>query len=201
MPVHPTKQANACDSRFAHWSVADSGRLTKLADVLTLEQLAEAGSATMRVPSLTSCLLLTQCGRHLTCVIAGDAAEDPAGLRLLDTRVIRFVDNGWSEQPAAELHVVRDGAQWGVCDAQRRWWVPHHSLLPYRLVDLAPAERLKLLGHIAGARPWDVFKYIQLVYLGEDGFSGGRDALCAVEGYGDQVRPDRWYLSAPECGR
>lgn len=168
--------------------------------MLTLEQLAEAGSATMRVPSVASCLLLTQCGRHLTCVIAGDAAEGPAGLRLLDTRVIRFVDNGWSEQPAAELHVVRDGGQWGVCDAQRRWWVPHHSLRPYRLVDLATAERVKLLGHIAAARPWDVFKYIQLVYLGEEGFTGGRDVLSAAEGYGDQVRPDRWYLSAPARG-
>ena len=168
--------------------------------MLTLEQLAEAGSATMRAPLVTSCLLLTQCGRHLTCVIAGDAAEGPAGLRLFDTRVIRFVDNGWSEQPAAELHVVRDGGQWGVCDAQRRWWVPHHSVRPYRLVDLAMAERVKLLEHIAAARPWDVFKYIQLVYLGEDGFTGGRDVLSAAEGYGDQVRPDRWYLSAPARG-
>ena len=88
----------------------------------------------------------------------------------------------------------------GVCDAQHRWWVPHHSLRPYRLVDLAVAERVKLLGHIAAARPWDVFKYIQLVYLGEDGFTGGRDALTAPEGYGDQVRPDRWYLSAPARG-
>ena len=168
--------------------------------MLTNEQLAQAGCATMRAPSLASCLLLTQCGRHLTCVIAGDAVEGSTGLRLLDTHVVRFVDNGWSEQPAAELQVVRDDGQWGVCDAQRRWWVPHHSVLPYRLVELASAERLKLLGHIAEGRPWDVFKYVQLVYLGEEGFTGGRDALRAPVGYGDWVRTDRWYLSAPARG-
>ncbi len=72
--------------------------------------------------------------------------------------------------------------------------------MPYRLIELAQAEHGKLLGHLAGARPWDVFKYIQLVHLGEDGFTGGRDALCADPGYGDQVRPDRWYLSAPARG-
>ena len=154
----------------------------------------------MGAASVASCLLLTQCGRHLTCVIAGDATEGPLGVRLLDTRIVRFVDNGWSELPAAELHVVRDGAEWGVCDPARRWWVPHHSRLPYRLVDLASSERGKLLGHIAGARPWDVFKYIQLIYLGEAGFTGGRDVLSAAPGYADQVRPDRWYLSAPARG-
>ncbi len=168
--------------------------------MLTLDQLARAGSATMRASSVASCLLLTQCGRHLTCVIAGDVSEGPAGLRLLDTTIVRFVDNGWSELPAPVLDVVRDEGQWGVCDPARRWWVPHHSLLPYRLVEMASAERSKMLAHIAGARPWDVFKYIQLVYLGEDGFTGGRDMLGAAVGYGDQVRPDRWYLSAPARG-
>ncbi len=174
--------------------------MAKLIHVLTLDQITRAGAATTRSPALTSCLLLTQCGQHLTCVIAGDAAEHVGGLRLLDATIVRFVDNGWSEQAAAELHVVRDGAHWGVCDPVRRWWVAHHSLLPYRMVELATAERAKLLAHIAGARPWDLFKYIQLVYLTEDGFTGGRDTLSGAPGYGDQVRPDRWYLSAPARG-
>ena len=187
-------------SMHCHSNIADPVPVARLAGVLTHEQLVKAGSATMRVPSLASCLLLTQCGRHLTCIIAGDAAEGPAGLRLLDARVVRFVDNGWSEQQAAELNVVRDGEQWGVCDAPRRWWVPHHSILPYRLVELAAAERVKLLGHIAASRPWDVFKYVQLVYLGEEGFTGGRDLLHAPAGYGDQVRTDRWYLASPARG-
>jgi len=168
--------------------------------VLTVEQLTLAGAATMRAPSVASCLLLAQCGRHLTCVIAGDAAAGPRGVRLLDARIVRFFDNGWSELPAPELHVVRDGTEWGICDPEQRWWVPHHSLLPYRLVELAPAERSKLIGHITSGRPWDVFKYIQLVYLGEDGFTGGRDVLHAAAGYGDQVRTYRWYLSAPARG-
>lgn len=154
----------------------------------------------MRAPAVTSCLLLTQCGRHLTCVIVGDAVAAPTGLVLADTRVVRFVDNGWSEQPAPELHVVRDDGLWGVCDAQRHWWVPHHSLLPFRLVELAKGEHARLIGHLTAARPWDVFKYIQLIYLGEDGFTGGRDALRAAAGYGDQMRPDRWYMAAPARG-
>ena len=154
----------------------------------------------MRGPGLASCLLLTQCGRHTTCVIAGDASEGGEGLRLLDARIVRFVDNGWSEQAAAELLVVRDGAHWGVCEPQRRWWVPHHSLRPYRLVELAAAERVKLIGHIADGRPWDVFKHVQLLYLAEPGFTGGRDALDGGPGYGDQVRPDRWYMAAPARG-
>lgn len=181
-------------------SVAPPGRPATVGPVLTVDQLARAGSATMRARSVASCLMLTQCGRHLTCIIAGDVAEGPLGLRLLDASIIRFVDNGWSALPAPALEVVRDEGQWGVCDPARRWWVPHHSHLPYRLVELAQAERGKLLDHIAGARPWDVFKYIQLVYLGEEGFTGGRDALCAAAGYGDQVRTDRWYLSAPARG-
>lgn len=151
----------------------------------------------MRAASVSSCLLLTQCGRHLTCVIARDASAAEDGVSLLDARVARFVDNGWSEQQAPELRVVRDGDQFGVCDPQRRWWVPHHSLVPYRMVELAPAEHARLVGHVAAARPWDLFKYIQLVYLGEDGFSGGRDVLTAPAGYGDQVRQDRWYMSPP----
>ena len=97
----------------------------------------------------------------------------------------------------AELRIVRDGTAWGVCDPERRWWVPHHSLAPYRLVELAAAEHARLVGHVEAARPWDLFKYIQLIYLGEDGFSGGRDVLTAPAGYGDQVRQDRWYMSPP----
>ena len=78
--------------------------------------------------------------------------------------------------------------------------MPHHSRLPYRLVDLAPAELARLTGHIDAARPWDIFKYIQLIYLGEDGFTGGRDVLQGADGYGDQVRTDRWYMAAPARG-
>lgn len=165
--------------------------------MLTAAQLSRAGSATTRAATVSSCLALTQCGRHLTCVIACDASAAVDGVALLEARVVRFVDNGWSEQAAPELRIVRDGGEWGVCDPERRWWVPHHSLVPYRLVELAPAEHARLIGHVESARPWDLFKYIQLIYLGEDGFSGGRDVLTAPAGYGDQARQDRWYMSPP----
>lgn len=168
-----------------------------LAGVLTAAQLAKAGSATTRAATVSACLVLTQSGRHMSCIIAHDASVAVDGVALLAARVVRFVDNGWSEQAAPELRVVRDGSQWGVCDPERRWWVPHHSQLPYCLVELAPAEHARLIGHIDQARPWDLFKYIQLVYLGEDGFSGGRDVLTAPAGYGDQIRQDRWYMNAP----
>lgn len=167
-----------------------------LGPVLTAAQLDKAGSATTRASRVSACLVLTQCDRHLSCVIAHDASAVADGVALLATRIVRFVDNGWSEQSAAELRIMRDGTQWGVCDPERRWWVPYHTLVPYRLVELAPAEHARLIGHIDQARPWDLFKYIQLVYLGEDGFSGGRDALTAPTGYGNQTRTDRWYFSA-----
>lgn len=165
--------------------------------MLTAAQLAKAGSATTRATSVSACLVLTQCDRHLSCVIAHDASVAVDGVALLATRVARFVSNGWSEQSAPELRIVRDGEHWGVCDPERRWWVPYHTLVPYRLVELAPAEHARLIAHIDAARPWDLFKYIQLVYLGEDGFSGGRDVLTAPTGYGNQTRMDRWYMNAP----
>ena len=151
--------------------------------------------ATKRPGALSACLLLTQCGRHTTCVVAADTIDSPDGVALRSTRIVRFVDNGWAEQAEPELRVVRDGAEFGVCDPQRRWWVPNHGTVPFRLVELSPSEHLRVCDHLDAARPWDLFKHIQLLYLVEDGFTGGRDALAGPAGYGTIVRPDRWYIT------
>jgi hypothetical protein len=163
--------------------------------VLSAEQLARFQGATARAPQVHACLVLTQGGNHLTCVVAQEAAAQGEALILRHTRIVRFVDNGWAVQSEAELQVVRDGAHWGMCDPARRWWVPHHSQQPYRLVDLASPEHARLLAHLDGSRPWDAFKHIQLLYLGEEGFGGGRDALTVPPGYGAVARPDRWYIT------
>ncbi|HAT10578.1 MAG TPA: hypothetical protein DCS97_08300 [Planctomycetes bacterium] len=163
--------------------------------MLSAEQLSLLQGITARARQVGACLVLTQGGNHLTCVVAQEAAVQGGDLVLRHTRIVRFVDNGWAVQAEAELQVVRDGAHWGVCDPARRWWVPHHSLLPYRLVDLAATEHVRLLGHLDESRPWDVFKHIQLLYLGEEGFGGGRDALTVPAGYGAVARPDRWYVT------
>lgn len=163
-------------------------------------RLLALGGATARTAEVGACLVLTQAGRHLTCVLAGDAAEAAGGVALLDARIVRFVDNGWAMQDAAALHIIRDEAHWGICDAGRSRWVPHHSALPYRLVELAQAEHRRLLGHLDHGRPWDVFKYVQLTYLAEEGFTGGRDRLAPPPGYGDVARTDRWYAMPPVRG-
>jgi hypothetical protein len=168
--------------------------------MLSREQLAAIGVMTTASRSLSACLLLTQCGRHTTCVIAAGVAQVADGVELAEARVVRFVDHGWSVRPGSALLVVRDGAEFGVCDSERRWWVPNHSQVPFRALELSPAEHARLLGHIATPRPWDLFKYVQLTYLSEPGFTGGRDALAGPAGYGAVVRDDRWYVTLDERG-
>jgi len=163
--------------------------------VLNDTQLARVPVATMRPSRISSCLLLTQCGRHTTCVVAADVGDSPDGVALRTVRIVRFVDNGWAEQSEPELRIVRDGAEFGVCDPQRRWWVPNHGSVPFRLVELSLLEHARVSEHLEAARPWDLFKYIQLLYLTEDGFTGGRDALAAPAGYGSIIRTDRWYVT------
>jgi hypothetical protein len=168
--------------------------------VITAAQLDAIGGATAAVPRLSGCLLLTQCAPHLTCVLANDAAAADGMVVLSAARLVRFVDSGWSSDDQPELRILRDGEAWGVCAPDRRWWVPHHSRVPYRLVNLAADELARLTGHLDAGRPWDLFKHIQLLYLAEPGFTGGRDRLQGPPGYGALARPDRWYLTLPVRG-
>jgi hypothetical protein len=159
--------------------------------VLTAPELARVTAIHTQAGMLESCLTLTQCDRELTVIIGSDIIADFQGVQLVGNQVVRLVAGRWYSDEVGRLRLETSGDAYGWRDADGERWVPNHSRRRFEVVPIAESERLRLLSHLERDQHFEFFKYVQLVYLGCDGFAGGQHLLKSPADYAR--------IRLPEC--